>query len=237
MSRLGNPNLVPICPLDLTRLEDIPPVVEAIRAELQRRGQTGLYALINNAGAGQVAPLELMDLELFRRELQTRLVGGVGLIQAVLPLLRQGAGRILWIMTPAAIPTPYVTSIHACDFAVNCIVRTLGIELKPWQVPLVQIRCGGIDTPAGQVTTAGVASILRHPRGDLYRARLEKWSAEMAAFDTKRTDPVKVAQVIQRALSAAHPKRRYSIGHMAGMAAFLESLPQELADFILNRRF
>jgi NAD(P)-dependent dehydrogenase (short-subunit alcohol dehydrogenase family) len=234
---LNLPNLIPICPLDLTCTEQIGAAIETVRAELARRGQPGLYALINNAGAGQVAPVELLDTNLFQRELQTRLSGAVALVQAALPLLRAGQGRILWIMTPAAIPTPFVTSIHACDFAVNCLVRTLGIELQPWHIPLVQIRCGGIATSTGRQTTDGVEQILRHPRGELYRARLTRWSAQMAAFDTQRTAPEKVGELVCRVLDAPRPRSRYAIGHMAGLAALLEALPQPWADAILRRRF
>jgi NAD(P)-dependent dehydrogenase (short-subunit alcohol dehydrogenase family) len=235
--QLNLPNLIPICPLDLGCPADIPPVVEFVRAELQRLGQPGLYALINNAGAGSVAPIELMDLDEFRTELHTRLVGSLGLVQAFLPLIRQGAGRILWIVTPATIPTPYVTSIHACDFAANCLARTLDIELKPWHIPSIQIRCGGIRTAKGLETTTGVKTILLHPRADLYRDRLTHWSQEMAAFDRKRTPPEQVAHLVNTALSARSPKRHYSIGYMSGAAAFLESLPQPVADMILKLRF
>jgi NAD(P)-dependent dehydrogenase (short-subunit alcohol dehydrogenase family) len=237
LRHLNDPNLIPICPLDLTRLEDIPPILASVQAELQRRGQPGLYALINNAGGGSVAPIELMDVNLFHTELQTRLVGWVALVQAFLPLLRMGTGRILWIVTPATIPTPYVTTIHACDFAVNCIARTLEIELKPWQIPSIQIRCGGIKTAKGLETTAEVDAIMLHPRAGLYRQPLSRWSKDMAAFDQKRTDPDQVALVVQKALSASNPRRRYSIGHMSGAAALLESLPQALTDFILKARF
>jgi hypothetical protein len=59
----------------------------------------------------------------------------------------------------------------------------------------------------------------------------------MASFNAKRTDPEKVAAVVEKALSSAKPKRRYSIGHMARAAAFLEALPQGLADHILKARF
>ncbi len=58
-----------------------------------------------------------MELDQFHRELQARILGSVAMVQAFLPLIRQASGRIVWIMTPALIPTPYVTSIHACDFA------------------------------------------------------------------------------------------------------------------------
>jgi NAD(P)-dependent dehydrogenase (short-subunit alcohol dehydrogenase family) len=237
LRRLSFPNLIPVCPLDLTRLDDIPPIRYAIEIELQRRGLSGLFALINNAGGGAVAPIELMDLRSFETELQTRLVGSVALVQAFLPLLRKGNGRMVWIVTPATIPTPYVTSIHACDFAANCIARTLEIELKPWHIPSIQVRCGGIKTAKGLKTTSDVEKILHHPDADLYRQPLSRWSKEMAEFDLKRTEPEQVAKLVQKVLSANNPKRRYSIGNMAGLAAFLESLPQPLVDKILKTRF
>jgi NAD(P)-dependent dehydrogenase (short-subunit alcohol dehydrogenase family) len=233
---LNEPNLVSVCPLDLTHPEHIPVVVALIQSELERRGQSGLYAVINNAGGGSVAPVEMMDLDLFSRELHTRLVGPLGLLQAFLPLLRQGGGRILWIATPAIIPIPYVTSIHACDFAVNCIARTLDIELRPWQIPTILIRCGGIKTESSRQTPESIAAIMQHPRSSLYRGVMEKWFNEMGEFDDNRTDPMKVAEVIYKALCAARPRRRYSIGHLAGLAAFMEAMPQGLTDAIMKAR-
>ncbi len=163
LRRLQEPNLIPYSPLDLTGTGDIPPAVDFLQTNLKQKGQAGLYALINNAGGGSVAPIELMDLEVFHRELQTRLVGSAALVQSLLPLLRRGEGRIVWIVTPATIPTPYVASIHACDFAVNCIARTLDLELAPWHIPSIQVRCGGIKTAKGLKTTSEAEEILRHP--------------------------------------------------------------------------
>ncbi len=234
---LGEPGLVPLFPLDLTRLADIAPIVDAVAADLRSRGKKGLYALINNAGGGSVAPIELLDLEELSRELMARIVGAVALVQAFLPSIRAAAGRLVWIATPAAIPTPYVASIHACDFAANCIARTLDIELKRWAVPSLQVRCGGIRTPAGLRTTAQVEAVLRGPGAELYAEALRKWGREMAAFDAKRAEPEKVAAVVLEALRAARPKRRYSVGHMARAAAILEALPQPLADAVLKGRF
>ena len=240
LRELREPNLIPICPLDLAQREQIPAVVEMVTRELERRGQTGLYALINNAGGGTVAPVELMDLDKFQIEVQARLVGATAMVKAFLPLIRQGRGRIVWIATPATIPTPYVASIHACDFAINCLARTLDLELKPWDIPNVLIRCGGIKTPAGLRTTSDVDTILRaapYERAALYERTLRKWGASMVEFDEKRTEADRVAEVVYRALCARHPKRRYSIGYMAGAAAFLEALPQSLTDWILRMRF
>jgi NAD(P)-dependent dehydrogenase (short-subunit alcohol dehydrogenase family) len=237
LRQLSLPGLIPLCPLDLPKPDDIRGILSQVKDDLSRRGEPGLAALINNAGGGAVAPIELMDLAVFAAEVQARLVGTVALTQAFLPLLRAGAGRIIWVVTPAIIPTPYVTSIHACDFAVNCLARTLEIELKPWHIPNIQVRCGGIKTAKGLQTTAEIEAVLRQPGADLYRERLTRWQKEMTEFDDRRVEPEEVAQVIWRALMAAHPQRRYRIGHMAGAAALLEALPQPLTDAVLGMRF
>ncbi|HTX89788.1 MAG TPA: SDR family NAD(P)-dependent oxidoreductase [Anaerolineales bacterium] len=240
LRNLSLPNLVPLCPLDLTNPEHISNISKLVAKELDRRGMNGLYALINNAGGGSPSPLELMELDQFRTELQARVWGSVAMIQTFLPFIRQAKGRIVWIMTPALMPTPYVASIHACDFAINCIARTLDIELKPWGVPNIMIKCGGIKTPAGLRTTMDVEAVLQKgPREkiSLYEKALREWAKDMAEFDKKRTEPEKVAEIVLEALVAKRPKRRYSIGYMVQAASFLELLPQSAADWILKMRF
>jgi NAD(P)-dependent dehydrogenase (short-subunit alcohol dehydrogenase family) len=237
---LNMPGLVPVCPVDLADQEDATQAAAFVAAELARRGKNGLYALVNNAGAGRPMPVELLPLAEFHTELRARVLGSVALVQALLPLLRRAGGRIVWIMTPALVPTPYVASIHACDFAVNCMARTLDIELKAWHIPNIMIRCGGIKTPAGLRTVSDIEAVLRdgpQDRISLYKEALRKWAKDMKAFDEKRTDAEKVAEVVVRALTVDKPKRRYSVGHMAKAAAFLEFLPQPVADWILKKRF
>lgn len=239
LEQLDLPNLVPTWPLDLTRLEQIPGLVEFVRKELHHRDLPGLYALVNNAGGGGIAPIELMDPEDFRTELETRLLGPVALLQALLPLIRTARGRILWIATPALIPIPFVSSIHACDFAANCLARTLHLELQPWGIPNILIRCGGIQTPSPEKSDRELQENLRHwpeDRAALYRGRLEQEREGFAEFDEKRTPPEEVARVIHRALAARRPRRKYLIGHMARAAAVLEYLPQTWVDFIMARR-
>lgn len=237
---LGLPGLVPVCPVDLSDTGQIGRAVEFVSGECGRRGDGGLWAFVNNAGAGGPAPVELLDLRRFETELKARLLGPVAMVQGLLPLLRRGGGRVVWVMTPALIPTPYVASIHACDFAANCLARTLDIELKPWRIPNIMVRCGGIKTPAGLRTVADVETLLKTGPPDriaLYEQALRKWAEDMAAFDARRTDAGVVACAIVRAVEAGRPKRRYSVGHMARAAAFLESLPQPIADRILKSRF
>ncbi len=239
LRQAGLPVLIPVCPLDLSDPEQLQQAAQAVQAELDRRGISGLYALINNAGAGAVAPIELMDLAAFRADLLARLAGPVGLLQAFLPRLRQARGRVLWITTPALMPIPYVASIHACDFAVNCLARTLELELKPWGIPSIMIRCGGIKTAASDRTARQMAEDMRGwpaDRSALYADALRKELAALGKFDQQRSEPEDVAHVIYQALTARSPKRRYSVGHLSRLAALVELFPQPLVDRIMAMR-
>jgi len=239
LEALGKPGLVVICPFDLRRREHIAPLVKAVEGELASRGQPGLYAIVNNGGGGSVAPLELVDLDGFRGELEARLVGPVALAQALLPSLRRAEGRLVWIATPALIPIPFVASIHACDFAANCITRTFALELKPWGIPSVFVRCGGIDTAAAGKNARELEQALAawpDARRSLYEQALKKESESLAAFDAKRSDPAVVAEKVLAALVARRPRRVYRCGYLSGAAAILDLLPQPLVDRIMSRR-
>jgi len=231
--------LVPICPLDLSIPEQVAEAAHKVLHLLGARGLDGLHGIVNNAGGGSIAPLELLQPEVLRQELETRVVGPLSMLQALLPALRAIRGRIVWIVTPGLIPIPFVGSIHVCDFAVNCLARTLALELRPWRIPVILVRCGGIKTAAVSRT----AQELRHKLQEwspqhiaLYREALCRELEELAAFDRKRSDAEVVAQVVYRALTARRWRSRYTVGYMARAAAMAELLPQAALDWVMAGR-
>jgi len=240
LRELRRPNLIPTYPLDLTNLDHIQEAREFVKEELKQRELEGLYGLVNNAGGGSIAPIELLDLDRFHTELQARVLAPVALLQSFLPLIREAKGRVLWIATPALLPSPYLTDIHACDFAVNFIARTLQIELMPWDIPSILIRCGGIKTASPERTYRTLAENMQkwpRERCELYAGALEKVRRELKQFDKKRTEPSEVAKVVYRALTSPKPKRRYQVGYMSRFAALLELLPQTTIDSIVERKY
>jgi len=239
LAGLGLPDLVPLSPLDLSKTDQISAVVETLKNQLAARGIQGLYALINNAGGGFIAPIELIDLDRFEVELQTRIIGPLALLQAFLPLIRQAHGRLLWIVSPGLIASPYIASLDACFFAINYLARALNIELKPWNIPSIMIRCGGIITSAPAKTDQELEQAYKNwppDRFALYDSALRKQQRSFAGFDRHRTPPQQVAGVVYRALTTARPKHRYRVGYMSGAAAFLEALPQPVADWLIASR-
>ncbi len=240
LRELGRPNLIPAYPLDLTNLNDIDTISQFIKAELNDKNIEGLFGIVNVAGGGSIAPMELLDLNSLDRELKTRIVGPIGLLQSFLPLIREAEGRILWIATPALIPSPFLTDIHACDFAVNFIVRTLKIELLKWNIPGILIRCGGIKTASPERTENALKEAIKkwpEEKYNLYKDAVNREILELAEFDKKRTDPVEVAKKVYKALTDRKPKRKYRVGYMSGVAAFLELFPQAVVDYILEKKY
>ncbi len=237
LSDLKLPGLIPVCPLDLTNPAHIIQAEKFISSELTKRSLPGLYALINNAGGGFIAPLELSDITKLRAEFETRIIGPVNLIQLFLPHIRRmrGSGRILWINTPAILPIPYDSSIHAPDFAVNCIIRTLRKEIG-LSIPVVMIRCGMINTASPAKSVHELEQNLQSwPEDKLkyYSNALQKVKKPFGEGDKSRTDPEEVAKIIERALSVKRPLKKYRVGHLSFLSAMLEYLPQGIIDRIM----
>ena len=239
LNNLGFSNLKPVCPLDLTKQEQIHSAANSVKEQVNSNQLPSLYAVINVAGGGQIAPIELMNISNFREELEKRLVGPISLLQELLPLLRPTKGRVLWISTPGLFPVPYVADIHAPDFAVNYLARTLNLELRPDGIKNILVRCGGINTPSSERTEDNLSDMFNNwskEKLDIYRNRLIKVQRDFRQFSAKRTDPEKVAKLISKILSADNPRVRYQVGYMSGLGAFLEKLPQSWVDFIMRKR-
>ncbi len=235
----GMANLVPVFPLDLTNPGQIKEAEAFVREELEKRSIEGLSALVNNAGGGFIAPLELADTGALRTEFETRIIGPVGMIQAFLPLLREapGTGRIIWINTPALLPIPFDSSIHAPDFAVNCIIRTLRNEFG-FRIPVIMIRCGVIKTEAVERSYHELEENLKiwpPEKLSYYAEALGKIKQNFELYDKKRTDPVEVAKIIEKAVSDIKPRKKYRVGHLSLLSGLLENLPQDAIDALMPK--
>lgn len=234
LNELGIENLKPLFPLDLTKPDQIISAAASVKEMVETHQIPPLNALINIAGGGSMTPIELLNASDFRDELEKRIVGPVMLLQQLLPLLRETKGRIIWIATPGLFPVPWVADIHAPDFAVNYLARTLNLELLPDGIKNILVRCGGIKTPS--VGRAEKELDAKLGMSGIYKSRLEKVLKDQEKFDCKRTEPVEVARLIAQVLELKKPRTRYHIGHMSRLGAFLENLPQSWVDAIMARR-
>jgi NAD(P)-dependent dehydrogenase (short-subunit alcohol dehydrogenase family) len=134
--------------IDVTDAGSIQAMAEEVRSEV---GDAGLDGLVNNAGTTLPCPIEYLPLDGFRRQLEVNLVGPLAVTQALLPMLRQGQGRVVNVTSAAgraAVPlmAPYVSAKHALEGLSDVMrleFRQLGIQVAVIEPGFVGTAMGG----------------------------------------------------------------------------------------------
>lgn len=130
--------------LDVTDLDSI---VTAVRTVSEAVGEAGLAGLVNNAGIAVPGPIETVPLDLVRRQFEVNVVGQIAVIQAFLPLLRKGRGRIVNMSSIAGVAAvPFLGIYGASKFALEAMTDALRLELRAWGISVSLVEPGAIAT-------------------------------------------------------------------------------------------
>lgn len=220
------------------RTERITPAVvditspEQVSALRDHVGERPLAGLVNNAGISLTGPLEFMELDEFRRQLEVNLVGHVAVIQALLEAVRRGRGRIVNTGSVGArTPLPFNAAYAASKAGLAAMGESLRGELRPWGIHVATVEPGAIATPIWEKMGAQVAETGDEASArarELYGGTLAKAGAVLSKMSGTASPPEKVAAVIERALTDARPKDRYLVG--------LDAKGQALARRVLGHR-
>jgi NAD(P)-dependent dehydrogenase (short-subunit alcohol dehydrogenase family) len=207
----GSERLTPVT-IDVTDAEAIAAAAELIRSEL---GGAGLDGLVNNAGIGIPSPLETIPIGDFRRQIEVNLVGQVAVTQAMLPLIREARGRIVFISSIGGrIAFPLGGAYHAAKFGIEAVGDVFRQELRPWGISVSIVEPGSIDTPIwGRGDREVDALGERSPERDrLYGRAVAAYRKASGKLAARGIPPAKVAAAIEHALSARRPRTRYLVG-------------------------
>jgi NAD(P)-dependent dehydrogenase (short-subunit alcohol dehydrogenase family) len=233
LTAFDSANITPVR-LDVTQAEH----VELLLPQIRQLSPSGLYALVNNAGIGPPAAVELTDLDELRRVLEVNTLAPLRMIQACLPMLREGRGRIVNISSMnGAIAMPMIGAYSASKFALEALSDTLRIELRPWNIPISLIRPGQVGTPIFEkarreleARSQAIPEELKVGYGKLYEraAQFNERGAKAA------TTPARVARTVLKALRARRPKLHYVVGADAlGLQALRAVVPTRWFDGIM----
>ena len=168
-----------------------------------------LDVLVNNAGYGNVAPVEDTSLAEFREQIETNLFGTIILTKAVLPYFReQKSGHIIQVTSIAGRMGPIGRAPYAAaKWGVEGFSETLAKEVAPFGVNVTIVEPGGFRTDF-----AGASTSLQEgrPEYDLTVGRTVRFQRE---FDGKQPgDPKRAASALLRIASEANPPFRLIIG-------------------------
>ena len=169
---------------DVTRDGDVERAMERACQEFGR-----LDVVVANAGfsvAGRLIDLELDD---YRRQLETNVFGVLRTLRAAIPALRQTRGRLVIIGSMfgmMSIPgaTPYCMS----KFALAGLADGLGMELAPFGISVTHVMAGVIDTELYQVDNRGVfqEGPPRRPPPKLLKISAEQAARQIVAAAYRR---------------------------------------------------
>lgn len=199
--------------------------IDAAAAEVeQRTGGYGLEALVNNAGFGLQAPMELISADDLRRQFDTNVFGLVAVTQAFLPAMRKrGSGRIVNVSSVVGrISIPLQGGYCASKFAVEALSDAFRRELAPFGISVVVVQPGVIKTQFANTASATV-SAYAGPDSP-YAGPLERFSKMADRQTEKAPGPECVADTIAFAIRVRRPSARYVTPRRNRLAIWLTAL-------------
>jgi NAD(P)-dependent dehydrogenase (short-subunit alcohol dehydrogenase family) len=194
-------------PLDVT---DPASVATATEEVIRRFGR--IDVLVNNAGYALRGALEEVPVEDAQALFDVNVFGVLRMIRTVVPQMRrQGSGRIITISSIAGkCSTPGSGPYSATKFAVEALSDALRWELAPFGIQVVIIEPGSISTPFAATAQAHARTILANASSP-YHALYARSAAVAASMRQQGAGPEAVSKVIQQAIEAARPRRRYLV--------------------------
>jgi NAD(P)-dependent dehydrogenase (short-subunit alcohol dehydrogenase family) len=219
--KLRGPGITPV-QLDITDDGQ----VEAVAAQLaEDLGEAGLAGVVNNAGIARGGPLEYLPLEEWRNQLEVNVVGQVAVTRAVMPLIRQGEGRIVFVGSIGGrVGSPLMGPYNASKWAIEGLAEALRHELSPWGLRVAVVEPGAVKTDIwgkARETTARLEDELPPDAFARYADAMDDIRKGIERNDKDGVDPLKVAEAVAHALFDDRPKHRYLVGPDARAAAVL----------------
>lgn len=197
---------------DVTDGEAVRAAADLVSKELAGRGLAGL---VNNAGIVVPGPLLHLSADELRHQFDVNVVAVLGVTQAFAPLLgarRDAAGppgRIVMISSVSGrVAYPFVGPYAASKHALEALSDSLRRELMLYGIDVIVIQPGAINTPIwdkAQQIDAG-----RYRDTDYYEAVVTAQRV-LTAQGRRGLGAERVGELVGRALTAAHPRTRYTV--------------------------
>jgi NAD(P)-dependent dehydrogenase (short-subunit alcohol dehydrogenase family) len=233
--KIKRKNIEPVI-VDVTNIDTLKALAE--RVEQDPLGRP-LRAVVNNAGIAVNAPLEMVPLGEFRRQIEVSVIGQVAVIQALTPALLDSGGRVVNIGSLGGkVSMPGFGIYSAAKFAMEAINDSLRREMSSFGLKVIMITPGGVSTGLSEqgITTAERLAKLMTP--DQHRRHDRLFDAVKAQAETWAKDgirPEKVSAVISRAIHERKPRTRYTVGRdSALLTRLVRILPDKLLDRMLR---
>ena len=227
---------VNIIELDVTSDERCKKCVEELIKKEKR-----IDVLINNAGYGYYGPIETVEIDEAKKQLEVNVFGLVRMTKLVLPYMRENkSGKIINISSVAGRVTTYLGGwYHASKYAVETLSNSLRMELKEFGIDVVLIEPGAIASNWGIIAADNLESSTKNTVYEKNASHVVNAYRKM--YDPKNkiiSSPELVAKKVNKAVKASRPKARYAFGFGAKALIFSHALlPTRMFDCIMKNMY
>lgn len=223
-----------VVPTDMTQPEQIANLAETV---LKTWGQVDV--LVNNAGYGQMGPIELVDDAAVRRQFEVNVFSLLDLTRRLVPAMRaRKSGRIINISSIAGkVSLPFMGIYNASKHALEAISDSLRLELAPFGIKVVVIEPGPVATDFFYTAETVTKDVLADKADNPYQSSLEAMGETMSVGSIAWTAE-RIASVVVTAMTATQPRDRYvaASGGAFGLG-LLQAMPTHLSDKLLSGMF
>lgn len=226
--------LVLAVPTDLQEIEQVEALATAAIAHFGK-----VDALVNNAGYGQMGPVELIPHQAAKRQFEVNVLGPLALIRALVPMMRDaGGGRIINISSLGGrLAFPFGGLYSSSKFALEGLSDALRMELAPFNIKVSVVEPGPVSTDFFVVAAQAVEDSVATPENTPYRVAFEKLKELEKQTSSRSWSSERVAEVIVQALLHRHPRPRYIAATGGKFLLFIMTkvLPTKVVDAFWQR--
>jgi len=182
--------------------------VAAAVAEAERLNGGALDVVINNAGIGTGAPVELQDIETMRLLFETNVMGYQRVARAALPKMRaQKSGLVVNVSSQLGrVMVPGMGLYSSTKFAVESMSEQMAYELVPHGVDVTIVQPGGFPTKIWENGNRYTAPMLERENEER-KAAYPELVAGALRNGGGSTDPMDVPRAIAGVIAMASGKR------------------------------
>ncbi|KAL1775139.1 11-cis retinol dehydrogenase [Sigmodon hispidus] len=227
--------------LDITDPQNVQQVAKWVKTHV---GETGLFGLVNNAGvAGIIGPTPWLTQDDYQRVLNVNTLGPIGVTLALLPLLQQARGRVVNITSVLGRLAANGGGYCVSKFGLEAFSDSLRRDIAPFGVQVSIVEPGFFRTSVTNLESlentlkACWARLPPATQAHYGEAFFTSYLQVQRRIMNLICDPdlTKVTSCLEHALTARHPRTRYSPGWDAKLLWLPASyLPARLVDAVLT---
>lgn len=221
--------------LDVTDEDQVRQVVERVISETGR-----IDALVNNAGYGQMGPIEEVPTEVVNEQFDVNVFGPHRLTRAVLPHMRERErGTIVNVSSVAGrVAHPGGGVYCGSKFALEAMSDALRSEVEPFDIDVALVEPGPVNTTFSETVAARTETLERSGAYDWFYSVIEDTQL-IGGGGFGSVEAKEVAETILEAANSPNPKPRYPVGQFGKLSSLARLVPDPIRDALFGvvRRF